>query len=110
MANNAVNVDIDADALGQALGQALAAHGTGGQGKRVQLLEGTNPDEWKDWIRRFEMVERSPQAEGAVRGHSRDSRQGGPGHQGRRPRRRTRRRRGGAHLRTLSNKGSRLSF
>lgn len=56
MAQNAVNVDIDADALGQALGQALAAHGTGGQGKRVQLLEGTDPDEWKDWIRRFEMV------------------------------------------------------
>ena len=53
-----VNVDINADALGAALGQALAAHGGhGGQGnKRVPLLEGTDPDEWKDWVRRFEMV------------------------------------------------------
>ncbi len=52
----AVNVDIDADALGLALGQAMAAHGAGGQGKQVQLLEGTDPDDWKDWIRRFEII------------------------------------------------------
>ncbi len=52
-----VNVDIDADALGAALGQALAAHGNpNGQSKRVPLLKGTDPAEWKDWILRFEMV------------------------------------------------------
>lgn len=49
-------VDLDADALGLALGNALVNAMPVGQGKKVPSLETVDPDDWTEWRRRFQMI------------------------------------------------------